>query len=247
MSSNSLTTYSDGDTISAASVNQYKTALNQNVVPRNSSGVATNDGGDIGESSLKFKKAHISIGYIPIGTVIDFYSYNDTVTPGRGWLLCNAQIINEANYESAHGSGTWTTDAASSPLSGLYTPDFDGRYAVGTDAVTQDGSIAITAEGNTDNEVSLIAHNHGHTHEWMHSSAHLGTNDSMYDSAGNSRSIGNLTSAGGVKLALTGNGLCMAKADGLGFHTNKDSTNTTAATQDIQPDSVAIEKWIKVA
>lgn len=59
MGTNTLTTGADGAVIPASIINQYKTALNENVVPRNSGGAATDIEGDLGTSSLRWKNAYI--------------------------------------------------------------------------------------------------------------------------------------------------------------------------------------------
>jgi hypothetical protein len=52
--SNSLTSVSGGK-VQTTHVNQFYSAFNQNLVPRNSSGVATDIGGDLGQSNLRWE------------------------------------------------------------------------------------------------------------------------------------------------------------------------------------------------
>lgn len=52
MGDNTLVSKNDGDIIPSSVVNQYRTALNGDLVPRNTSGVATDLAGDIGTSSI---------------------------------------------------------------------------------------------------------------------------------------------------------------------------------------------------
>jgi len=59
MSDNNLLTVIDGTEAKAADVNQFKTALVGNLVPRDSNGIPLNLGGDVGESSKKFNNGHI--------------------------------------------------------------------------------------------------------------------------------------------------------------------------------------------
>jgi hypothetical protein len=53
---NTLETQTSGTTIQIDDVNQYKTALNGDVVPRNTSGVATDVAGSVGTSALRWLK-----------------------------------------------------------------------------------------------------------------------------------------------------------------------------------------------
>jgi len=54
MGDNTLITKLDGDTISVNDVNQYKTAMNQDIVPRSTSGVATNEAGSFGTTVYRW-------------------------------------------------------------------------------------------------------------------------------------------------------------------------------------------------
>lgn len=74
MGSNTLVSKSDGQVISSSDVNQYRTALNQTLVPRNASGVPTDEAGDLGTSSVKFDNAYVksySVGDPASGLVIE--------------------------------------------------------------------------------------------------------------------------------------------------------------------------------
>ncbi len=59
MGSNTLVTKSDGQVISSSDVNQYRTALNQTLFPRNSGGAVADLGGDMGSSTYRFNNAYI--------------------------------------------------------------------------------------------------------------------------------------------------------------------------------------------
>ena len=52
-----------GGKVRTSHVNQYFQALSQDLVPRNSSGVSTDDGGNLGTSSVQWKSANIRTGY----------------------------------------------------------------------------------------------------------------------------------------------------------------------------------------
>lgn len=66
MGTNNLNSRSDGQRILADDVNQYRTALNQDVVPRNSSGVATDVSGGLGQSLLRWARSYFQS--LTIGT-----------------------------------------------------------------------------------------------------------------------------------------------------------------------------------
>jgi hypothetical protein len=55
MGTNTLIAVNQGDVISSDDPNQYRTALTGDVVPRNSAGVAVNEAGDLGTSSIRWK------------------------------------------------------------------------------------------------------------------------------------------------------------------------------------------------
>jgi len=57
--SNTLTSKNDGDVIFSGDVNQFRTALNLDIVPRNSSGVGTDIAGGLGLSSLRWDSSFI--------------------------------------------------------------------------------------------------------------------------------------------------------------------------------------------
>lgn len=73
MGDNTLTTKSANDIISEDDVNQYKSAFNQDVVPRNTSGVATDVAGGLGTTLLRWATSYIQ--KIFIGSV----SNNNTI------------------------------------------------------------------------------------------------------------------------------------------------------------------------
>jgi len=55
MGTNNLSTKSSGDTVIASDPNQYKTALVEDLVPRNSSGVPTNEAGGLGTDTYEWE------------------------------------------------------------------------------------------------------------------------------------------------------------------------------------------------
>ncbi len=68
MGSSTIPTRSDQQTIDSSWFNKLKEAFTQNIVPRNSDGIATDEGGSIGESALAFLGAYLKNLYLVIGT-----------------------------------------------------------------------------------------------------------------------------------------------------------------------------------
>lgn len=68
MGTNTFTTKIAGDVLDPADPNQYKEALGVNHVPRNTSGVPTDEAGDLGQTIYRWANAYIS-GAINIGLV----------------------------------------------------------------------------------------------------------------------------------------------------------------------------------
>ncbi len=64
MGSGTLTTRANLQTIDETWFNQFRNAFNQDLVPRNSSGVATDQGGSLGTSSLRFLNAYLLNMYL---------------------------------------------------------------------------------------------------------------------------------------------------------------------------------------
>ena len=74
MSDNTINTAVDGTIIQAADVNQYKTALGGDIVPRNVSGVATDQAGSLGTSLLTWLQGWFQKVFSPkiiVGTTED--------------------------------------------------------------------------------------------------------------------------------------------------------------------------------
>jgi hypothetical protein len=96
-----------GGKVQTSHVNQYFTALNQDFVPRNSSGIATDLGGNLGQSTLRWSTAYANI--LQIGANADNLTIDDNSTQMRfkvggvdvfdlnGSGIANAGIISTAN------------------------------------------------------------------------------------------------------------------------------------------------------
>ena len=118
------------------------------------------------DSAVSQIKTNPVAGFLPAGAVEMFHSYGGAVSYPRGWMLCNGNVVNEANYDAIHGAGAYDADSvAASPLNNKTLPDMDNRYAVGVSATVKDGSIEITAVGNEDHQIDL---SHTHTSNHRH-------------------------------------------------------------------------------
>lgn len=245
--SNTLATKNEGDIISSDDVNQYKSAFTVDIVPRNSSGVATTNGGELGTSSLKFKRANVTTGYLFVGQVIMFHDFNGTVSPGQGWMKCNGDVINETNYDAIHGAGSWDTYVVSSSLDGKHTPDMNSRYPVGVTNTTQTGSSAITSVGNTGHQVALPNHTHStpsHNHQWYNNDAATAR---TYDTNGDLINIPG-SSSGAPTSSIRIGADAGSEMDGNAWTADSSGTtgNPSAATISHQPESIQFEFWIRI-
>ena len=193
MGTNSIPTATSGNIIPKEHHNAIKEALSDDLVPRNTAGSPTDEAGDLGSSSYSWKRIHASVGYLFPGIMMPFYDYNGTLAAPHGWMICDGRIINETNYNTEHGAGTWDTYIVSSLLDGKYLPNMHSsseRYLAGESSkTTQAGTSAITTVGNSGNTIN-IAHTHTsyHQHQWYQEN---GTNahDTTFDNLGIAKSL----------------------------------------------------------
>lgn len=221
MSTDTIPARSNGQTIDQTWYNIIRTVLSADQVPRNTSGVAADLGGSLGQSALRWLKAFIASGYLSPGDIKAHHTYNGATPIGEGWFPCLGGIINQANYDAIFGSGHWATYVGSSPLDGKYAPNLTSRYLVGVSATTQSGSVAITAVGNSGN-VSP-----GHHHLFIDSNGRDGL------------------SAGFTASPSDGSHYGLA-ADTTAGHSIAVSANTANATDNIQPDSIEAIYYIRI-
>lgn len=170
MGTNNIPSATDGNPIPASDHNSIQEALANDIVPRNTSGAPTANQGDLGSSTYPFKRAEITSGYFFAGMIMPVHTYNGAITPGHGWMKCDGRVINESNYNTEHGAGTWATFVVSSLLDGKYLPDLTGdKYLTGVSSTTQTGSSSITEVGVSGHQINL-AHSHtvaSHIHKWF--------------------------------------------------------------------------------
>jgi len=246
MGSNTISQAIGGVTAVVSDVNQYFTAITGDLLPRNSSGVVTNIMGSLGSTTYKWLKLHVESGYWSIGDVKYFHSYNGLLTASQGWMKCDGRLINEANYNTEHGAGSWASYIGSSAIDGKYLPDMGGRYLTGAASTTQDGSIAFTYTGNAGSQID-IAHTHtqpththaggNHNHSWYQDNG-AGV-ASSYDTGGSSSNIIDGGASTGIDVA--GGSATL----GLSYNTNNDSTVTGSGGDDVTGSALSATQTIK--
>jgi hypothetical protein len=161
-----------------------------------------------------------------IGEIKMHHTFNGAVPIGRGWMVCNGAIVNQANYDAEHGTGAYVSDnVGSSPIAGKYLPNFVDKYAVGSANTTQNGSTAITSEGNV---------GHLHSHKWYDAIAGNSTSDQTFDSNGNVQNISGSASKSGGGWGISPGGIAGLSPDA---YTSKDS---------VKPESIQVLFKIKV-
>lgn len=233
----------DGTPIPASDHNALAAALKIDLVPRNSSGNATANAGLLGTPTFPWKRADITTGYFVCGDVKMFHDYNGLLSPGQGWMKMNGDICNETNYDAIHGAGSWDLYIITSPLDGKYLPNANSKYPIGKTDTSQAGTVAITFVGNASHQVSL-AHTHtgpAHRHEWYRYAA-PGQGYS-FDVNGN-QTAGNTSGLSGIQT----NGDVPGHQGS--FYTADAGTGNTgsggSATQNIQPESLELEFWMRI-
>jgi hypothetical protein len=238
MSTVTLPARTDGQTIDETWFNKLREALYTDLVPRNSSGIATDVAGSLGDSTYGWLKAFIKSGYWKVGDIKMHHSFNGTVTPGHGWMKCDGRQITESAYNTEHGANTWATYIGSSDLLNKYLPNMTGRYPVGVATTTQTGSGAITAVGNTSHQVNL-QHTHSvpdHVHEWLDTNGNSGDGADLSTTSGAANGIDYTATD-----AIVGSRSTAGVTGGVGTSGNGGST-----TQSIQPESIELEFYMRI-
>ena len=242
MGSESLPTRADSQTIDQNWFNTIKSILAVDLFPRTISGVVTTLVGSLGSATFQWlniysRKAEIDTGYWNAGDIKSHLTYNNLVPVGQGWMLCNGQIINETNYNSTHGAGSWATYIGTSLLDGKYTPDMDERYLRGEGTTSQTGVGAYTYQGNAGNTID-IQHSHG-----------SGTFTALIDDTANMKwkmTTGN--TAWQATHIQTITGYSSDSTSGLtdGVDIQGSSSAAGSLTQSISPDSLDVQFWIRI-
>jgi len=94
MGTNNLTTKSNGETVIATDPNQYKEALTNDLVPRNTAGAATDGGGDLGSATYGWGNLHLgNMTLQPDGLVDGSVDGGDITMAGARRLYINDTTI----------------------------------------------------------------------------------------------------------------------------------------------------------
>ena len=237
-----------GGKVRTSHVNQYFQALSQDLVPRNSSGVSTDDGGNLGTSSVQWKSANIRTGYWEAGDIKCHHTYNGLLPVGQGWMQMDGRIVNETNYNTEHSAGDWDTYIVSSLIDGRFLPQMTNRFIIAESVTTQDGTSPFITNGNGNHVINLE-----HTHpinaiQWFIDNP---TVAQSFDVSGGVISLGadTTTTKTGIafqsdcSLSSQGNHGCLN--DNL-YTNNINTNNGLSATQNIQPESIQFVCFMRI-
>lgn len=239
-----------GGVVKTSHVNQYYTAFNQDLVPRNSLGVPTDEAGSVGTDSFVFKDAHIKSGYWSVGDIKCKHTFNGLIPTDQGWMIMDGSIINEANYDSQHSTGDWDNYIGASILDGKNLPDMVGKYITHANTTTQTGASAITAVGNANNTVNL-QHAHQNTNvqfQWYNSTGTVPTHTSwLFGGAG--QTFDSSVTGGSVFGVRAGD--CSGSNTCIAFDawTNPqvwNTDNSLSTTQSIRPESIEFVCYMRI-
>ena len=235
MGADNITTRANTTAFDAAWFNEYKSALSLDIVPRNASAVATDEGASLGSATYKFKKMNIASGYFKPGDIKWRHSYNGTVTVSQGWMLCDGREVTKDNYDAEHGAGSWDLYIGVSAIQNKKLPDLRDRYGRGVDDTTQTGDDALISVGTANH-----AYVTQHTHKWYDANTGAGA-DRTYgpaDSSGKSLAPYELEKTDGyflIPILPTTNGMV---ADLY--------TDTVSQNVDIQPESIEAMPYMRI-
>ena len=170
-------------------------------------------------------------------------------------MICNGTVINQGNYDSIHGAGSWNTYIGSSPLDGKYTPNLRNRYIVGRsgdDLTSQSGASAFTYTGQTGHTIDL-AHAHSdpsHVHQWYNYVDRV-EDAQTYDSNGSA-----VTLPTGLQNYEDKKFLKVFSADSSSQYGLNDSYTTSnnggvtgnplSSTQTVKPESLEVLYYIRI-
>lgn len=262
--SNTLATITGGK-VKTSHINQFKTALIQDFLPRNSDGVVTTEAGSLGNSTKDWLKAFIASGQWDVGDVKMHHTFNGTVgNCSQGWMLMDGDVINEANYNSEHSAGDWDKYIGSSPLDGVTMPDMNSIYPIGANTTTVVSSI-----GNSSHQINLQ-----HTHSHANHSHTFNTNTVWYQgteeiypfiNSETTSAVESKVHTDGTPGLMVGTGDCASPCGVSGTYygaldgpahanqrTNPTDTepvtlgNSLSTTQNIQPESMAFQFCVRI-
>lgn len=145
MGTNTLETVTGGK-IKTSHPNQYKTALNEDVVPRNSSGVATDVAGGLGTSALRWTTSYIQ--KIFFGTA----SNNNYIDENSNNLRINSDNTTHLSFSGTNlGSGISSSGISRDMLSGTLGQQVSSAIFFSTTSASltdvTNATISITTTG----------------------------------------------------------------------------------------------------
>lgn len=258
MGDNTISTAIDGTIIQATDVNQYKTALTGDLLPRESTGQVSANSGSLGESDRPFKFLHVTGGHWSVGDIKYHHSYDGLAPVGEGWMLCDGRIINETNYDAEHGVGSWAEYIQISVLGGKYLPNLVSRYPVGTSSTSQDGDSPITSVGNSGNEASF-SHEHqvySHNHQWYDTDWDTNSGYAVPSTLSYTENGGetHITKVVAVQPLVGGQNVQADSASGKDYMTGEYFTDKQApftttgldSVSDIQPESIEMQVYMRI-
>ena len=247
----SFTTFAAGTKARSSQVNANFSNFRGSMIPiETDTAAGSHQAHELGTDSHEWIRANIAAGYWRIGDIKPHHTFNGVITsPGQGWMLCNGQTINSTNYDAFHSAGSWTKFVSASTLTGLLTPDLTNRYLTGDTVTTQSGSTTMAFVGNASNQINL-QHNHtggSHNHQW-HGAPSLAGAAQSYNSAGTAQSISasSVTSLDCISVNNT-----LGERDlSVSYWTANDGEtvtgNSLSTTQSIQPESLAVQYFIRI-
>lgn len=235
MGSGNITTRANATPTDAAWFNEYQSALSLDIVPRDASAVATDEGASLGSATYKFKKMNVASGYFKPGDIKWRHSYNGTVTVSQGWMLCDGREVTKDNYDTEHGAGSWDLYIGVSAIQNKKLPNLIDRYAKGVDDTTQNGDAAITSVG-TANHLYVT----DHAHKWYIATTSAAA-DKTYgpnDMVGKSLAPAEYEKNDGVYLLPI-----IPSTSGM---VSDLYTATVSQSVDIQPDSIEAMPYMRI-
>ena len=241
MGIDTIASRADATTIVATWFNVIRSALNGDLVPRDSTGTATARAGSLGTETYPFLRLNIATGHWSLGDIKAHHSYNGAAPIGHGWMLCDGRVITEAAYNTEHGANTWATYVVSSALLNKYLPNLTSRYPVGVAATTQDGSGAITAVGNASHQIN-IQHSHtvnGHTHDMANHTHNMDGDHSDSHHPPYVAYVGGGDPASGAYVTS-------APSSNTTSSTSPGTDNQLSTTQSVQPDSIQVQYYMRI-
>lgn len=246
----SYTTFNPGTKAKSQEVNQNFSNHRGSILPIDpTTAAAVPNAYNVGSSEYPFKKAFLASGYWTPGDIKAHHSYNGALSPGHGWMLCDGRQITEANYNTEHGANTYATYVGTSTMLNLYLPNLSNKYLVGDTVTSQSGAATITSVGNT---LHSVAHAHsiaGHNHQWL-LAGNTSTNSDQSFSTGGAilRNIVGGTMAGNGIPFMTSSALSITNGQRItaNQYTGNTPLTTQAVTQSIQPESIAVQYYMRI-